>query len=175
MINKHDTLRRLIDLPGVRELEYKAVLKRDFADLESRSQYPEIDDCVTLLFGLTTEEAESIGRPGGWDEIETKSIAAQVSAFEAEGWDVTDDKRRPLRMLAHFSGPLWLAGRGGRPALPAGKQRSRRLGDKAAGRGEAFSQTLGDVEALWPRHPCDEYSRHAGASGSEEVGLERAG
>ncbi len=39
-------------------------------------------------------------------------------AFEDAGWDVTDDKRRPLRVLGHFSGPLWLAVRGVAGSLP---------------------------------------------------------
>ncbi len=42
----------------------------------------------------------------------------QVDAFEAEGWDVTDAKRRPLRMLGHFNVQLWLAVRGVAGTLP---------------------------------------------------------
>ena len=42
----------------------------------------------------------------------------QVIAFEAEGWDVTDDKRRPLRMFEHFAPQLWLALRGVAGELP---------------------------------------------------------
>ena len=38
--------------------------------------------------------------------------------IEAEGWDVTDDKRRPLRMLDHFAPQLWLALRGVAGELP---------------------------------------------------------
>ena len=38
--------------------------------------------------------------------------------LEAEGWDVTDDKRRPLRTLAHFNQQLWLALRGVAGSLP---------------------------------------------------------
>ena len=111
-------LRRLIDLPGVNDLEYKAILKRDFAEPEARAEYPEIDACTTALFGLTADEAEAVTRPGDWDDIETKAAAVQVMAFEAGGWDVTDDKRRPLRVLGHFSGPLWLALRGVAGTLP---------------------------------------------------------
>ena len=62
--------------------------------------------------------AGSVERPQGWDNIECKAPAVQVAAFEAEGWDVTDDKRRPLRVLGHFSGPLWLAVRGVAGTLP---------------------------------------------------------
>lgn len=111
-------LRRLIDLPGVRELEFRAVMKRDFAEPEARTEFPEIDACTTALFGLTGDEAEAVERPEGWDHIETEAAPAQVAAFEAAGWDVTDDKRRPLRMLGHFSAPLWLAVRGVAGTLP---------------------------------------------------------
>jgi hypothetical protein len=118
MTSKPDALRRLIDLPGVSELEYRALLKREFAEPEARAEFPEIDACATALFGLTADEAEAVARPPGWDDIEVKAPAVQAAAFEAEGWDVTDDKRRPLRVLGHFSGPLWLAVRGVAGALP---------------------------------------------------------
>ena len=111
-------LRRLIDLPGVNDLEYRAILKRDFAEPEARAEFPEIDACTSALFGLTADEAEAIERPADWDDIECKSAPTQVAAFEAAGWDVTDDKRRPLRVLGHFSGPLWLAVRGVAGSLP---------------------------------------------------------
>ncbi len=111
-MTKPATLRRLIDLPGVDALEYRAILKRDFAEPEARAEHPEINACATALFGLTADEAETIERPAGWDDIEHKAPAVQVAALEAEGWDATDDKRRPLRVLAHFSAPLWLAIRG---------------------------------------------------------------
>ncbi len=111
-------LRRLIDLPGVNDLEYRAILKRDFAEPEARAEFPEIDACTTALFGLTADEAEAVERPADWDDIECKAAPVQVAAFEAAGWDVTDDKRRPLRVLGHFSGPLWLAVRGVAGSLP---------------------------------------------------------
>ena len=118
MTEKPDALRRLIDLPGVNDLEYRALLKRDFAEPEARATYPEIDACVSSLFGLTTDEADAIERPADWDDIDCKAPLVQVAAFEAEGWDVTDDKRRPLRILGHFSAPLWLAVRGVAGSLP---------------------------------------------------------
>jgi len=118
MTSKPDALRRLIDLPGVDDLEYRAILKRDFAEPEARGEFPEINACATALFGLTADEAEAVPRPPGWDDIECKAPAVQVAAFEAEGWDVTDDKRRPLRVLGHFSAPLWLAVRGVAGTLP---------------------------------------------------------
>ena len=117
MTNK-PALRRLIDLPGVADLELKALMKREFAEPEARAEHPEIDECATALFGLTADEAEAVARPAGWDNIETKPPAAQVFAFEDAGWDVTDDKRRALRVLGHFCGPLWLAIRGVAGTLP---------------------------------------------------------
>ena len=111
-------LRRLIDLPGVKDLEFRAVMKREFAEPQARAEFPEIDACVRALFGLTADEAEAAPRPDGWDGIEDKAAPVQVAAFEAAGWDVTDDKRRPLRVLGHFAGPLWLALRGVAGSLP---------------------------------------------------------
>jgi hypothetical protein len=118
MITPPGPLRRLIDLPGVDDLEYRAILKRDFAEPEARQTYPEIDACTTAHFGLTADEADALPRPPGWDDIGLKAPGVQVAAFEAAGWDVTDDKRRPLRVLGHFSGPLWLAIRGVAGTLP---------------------------------------------------------
>lgn len=118
MTGQPDALRRLIDLPGVKDLEYRAILKREFAEPEARAEFPEIDACARALFGLTAGEAEAVARPRGWDDIECKAPAVQVAAFEAEGWDVTDNKRRPLRVLGHFNGPLWLAIRGVAGTLP---------------------------------------------------------
>src|SRR6185312_2199397 len=111
-------LRRLIDLPGVADLEYRALLKREFAEPEARAEHPEIDECALKNFGLTADQAEAQARPAGWDNVERLPLAAQVAAFEAEGWDVTDDKRRPLRTLGHFNQQLWLAIRGVAGSLP---------------------------------------------------------
>ena len=113
-----ETLRRLMALPGVAQLEFKAVMKREFAEPEARAEHPEIDSCSKTLFGLTAEEADAVARPAGWDGIETRPVAEQVAAFEAAGWDVTDDKRRPLRVLGHFNVQLWLALRGVAGELP---------------------------------------------------------
>ncbi len=111
-------LRRLIDLPGVAELEEKALMKPRYADIDARSEFPEIDACSQALFGLTADEADEVPRPEGWDRIERRPVREQVDAFEAEGWDVTDHKRRPLRMLGHFNVQLWLAARGVAGSLP---------------------------------------------------------
>lgn len=111
-------LRRLIDLPGVRDLEFKAVMKRDFAEPEARGEHPEIDACSLENFGLTAGQAEETPRPDDWDDIETRPVRDQVDAFEAAGWDVTDDKRRPLRVFGHFNQQLWLAIRGVAGTLP---------------------------------------------------------
>ena len=113
-----ERLRRLIDLPGVADLEYRALLKREFAEPQARAEFPEIDDRSKAIFGLTADEAEAHARPTGWDGVETRPVPQQVAAFEAAGWDVTDDKRRPLRTFAHFNQQLWLALRGVAGTLP---------------------------------------------------------
>src|SRR6185312_15613033 len=122
------TLCRLLDLPGVADLEYKALMKRDFAEPEARAEYPELDACSRELFGLTADEAEAAPRPAGWDNIENKPPRDQADAFEAEGWDVTDDKRRPLRILMHFNQQLWLAVRGVAGELPFQPEREETAG-----------------------------------------------
>jgi hypothetical protein len=111
-------LRRLIDLPGVDDLERAAVLKPLPAIGEARISDPEIDACARTLFGLTPDEAEAVPRPDDWDWIEDRPIPRQLAAFEDAGWDVTDNKRRPLRVLAYLSAPLWLALRGVAGQLP---------------------------------------------------------
>ena len=111
-------LRRLIELPGVAQLEFKAVMKREFAEPEARAEHPELDECSVKIFGLTADQADATPRPADWDDIETKPIPVQVNAFEAAGWDVTDDKRRPLRTLGHWNQQLWLAVRGVAGGLP---------------------------------------------------------
>jgi len=111
-------LRRLLDLPGVAELEFKALMKPRYAEPGAELEFPEIDACSRAAFGLTAEEAEDVQLPEGWDRIERAAPRAQVEAFEAAGWDVTDDKRRPLRMLPQFSLQLALAMRGLAGALP---------------------------------------------------------
>ena len=113
-----DPLRRLIDLPGMKDLEYKALMKPRMAEPDARPEFPELDEVSTAIFGLTADEAEATPRPEGWDRIERKPVRDKVAAFEAEGWDVTDDKRRPLRLLEHFSEQLWLAIRGVAGTLP---------------------------------------------------------
>jgi hypothetical protein len=111
-------LRRLLDLPGVSDLEYKALMKPAYASVEGRAAFPEIDACSVALFGLSADQAEDAPRPSGWDEIERRPVREQVEAFEAAGWDVTDDKRRPLRMFSQFNVQLWLALRGVAGRLP---------------------------------------------------------
>jgi hypothetical protein len=111
-------LRRVIDLPGVRDLEHKALMNSRLADAGSQADYPEIDELCRALFGLTEDEADEVVRPDGWDRIERKPERDQIIALEAEGWDVTDDKGRPPRMFEHLCGPLWLAVRGVAGTLP---------------------------------------------------------
>ena len=111
-------LRRLIDLPGVAALEHTALMKPSAQEPESRAQFPEIDACSLALFGLTADDAEAVPRPADWDDVERRPVAEQVRAFEAEGWDVTDNKRRPLRMFHQLNQQLWLALRGVAGSLP---------------------------------------------------------
>lgn len=111
-------LRRLIDLPGVADLEHEALMKPAYASLEGRAEFPEIDACSSKLFDLTADQAEAAARPADWDKVEHRPIAEQVAAFEAAGWDVTDNKRRPLRMFSQFNQQLWLALRGVAGELP---------------------------------------------------------
>jgi hypothetical protein len=111
-------LRRLFDLPGVVELERAAVLKPLPGIGEVRQPDPDVDACAIALFGLTPDEADAVPRPDDWDGVEDRPIPRQVAAFEDAGWDVTDNKRRPLRVLAYFSAPLWLAIRGVAGRLP---------------------------------------------------------
>jgi hypothetical protein len=112
------SLRRLIELPGVADLEYKALMKPAYARPEGRADFPEIDAVSLDLFGLTADQADEIERPAGWDGIDTQSVQQQVDAFEAVGWDLTDNKRRPLRMFNQFNVQLWLALRGVAGSLP---------------------------------------------------------
>ena len=111
-------MRRLLDLPGIADLEYKALMKPRYADPDARSEFPEVDEVAAAAFGLTVDQAEDVPLPADWDNIHRAPVRDQVDAFEAEGWDVTDAKRRPLRMLAQFSLPLWLAVRGVVGELP---------------------------------------------------------
>ncbi|MGC1305447.1 MAG: hypothetical protein WA840_24005, partial [Caulobacteraceae bacterium] len=96
-------LRKLIDLPGIAGLEQKALMNPRYAEPDARAHYPEIDQCSLAIFGITAGAAEEVARPAGWDGIERKPVREQVQAFEAAGWDVTDSRRRPLRMLEHFN------------------------------------------------------------------------
>ncbi|WP_309630444.1 hypothetical protein [Brevundimonas sp.] len=112
------TLRRLLDLPGVADLEAKALMKPGYADPSRRDEFPEVDAVLVAVFGLTAEQAEDAARPDDWDGIERLSPQDQADLFEAEGWDVRDGKRKPLRMLAVMAEPLALAMRGVAGMLP---------------------------------------------------------
>jgi len=111
-------LRRLIDLPGIDDLEIKALMKPRAADPDERHEFPEIAEVARGAFGLTPEEAETVALPADWDGIERLDPAGMAEAFAAEGWDVMDGRRKPLRMLIHWALPLALAMRGVAGALP---------------------------------------------------------
>lgn len=112
------TLRRLIDLPGIDDLEMKALMKPAHADPDRRDEFPEIDETARQAFGLSLDEAEAVALPSDWDDIHRLDPMDQVDAFEAEGWDVRDNRRKPLRMLTHWALPLALAMRGVEGELP---------------------------------------------------------
>ena len=56
-------LRRLADLPGVDDLELKALMKPRLADPDLRDEHPEVDAVARAAFGLTLEEAEATALP----------------------------------------------------------------------------------------------------------------
>ena len=115
-------LRRLIDLPGIDALELKALMKPRAADPDALYEFPDIaeaiDETARAAFGLTPDEAAVVARPADWDAIERLDPADMAEAFAAEGWDVLDTRRKPLRMLAHWALPLALSMRGIAGALP---------------------------------------------------------
>ena len=92
-------LRRLADLPGVDDLELKALMKPRFADPDMPEGRDEIDALSLAIFGLSLDDAEATPLPADWDKAHTWPAADQAEAFEAEGWDGTDKKRKPLRLL----------------------------------------------------------------------------
>ena len=110
--------RRLIDLPGVDDLELKALMKPRYADPDARDEFPEIDALTNALFGLTGDAAEAVELPADWDDIHRLEGADLAEAFEALGWDVTDKRRKPLRLMPHYALPLALAIRGVAGELP---------------------------------------------------------
>lgn len=116
------TMRRLADLPGVDALELKALMKPRVADPDLRHEHPEVDAVAVEAFGLTLDEAEATPLPPDWPEalkdLQRKSPAELAEAFEAEGWDVTDSRRKPLRVLPLLALPLALAARGVAGTLP---------------------------------------------------------
>ena len=115
-------MRRLADLPGVDALELKALMKPRLADPDFIHDHPEVDAVAVEAFGLSLEAAEATPLPADWPDhlkdLHRRSPAELVEAFEAEGWDVTDKKRKPLRMLPILALPLALAARGVAGRLP---------------------------------------------------------
>ena len=111
------TLRRLIDLPGIADLEFASVMKPAMREPGAQAEFPKLDEVSRANFGLTLDEADAVDLPADWDRIDRKPERDQVEAFEAAGWDVPD-KRRPLKILPQFSLQLWLAIRGVAGSLP---------------------------------------------------------
>ena len=115
-------MRRLIDLPGVDDLELKALMKPRLADPDLIGEHPEVDEVARAAFGLTLDEADDVPLPADWPDalrdLHRRTPAELAEAFEAEGWDVTDRRRKPLRVLPLFALPLALAARGVAGTLP---------------------------------------------------------
>ena len=93
-------------------------MKPLMADPAYRTEFPQIDECSLRIFGITADQAEAFKKPDDWDDIERELVSVQVSSFEDVGWDLTDNKRRPLRVFHHFNQQLWLAIRGVAGLLP---------------------------------------------------------
>lgn len=114
--------RRLADLPGVDALELKALMTPRLADPDRIDEHPEVDAVARAAFGLTPAEAAEVPLPADWPDrlrdLHRRTPAELADAFEAEGWDVTDKRRKPLRMLPLFALPLALAARGVAGSLP---------------------------------------------------------
>ena len=110
-------MRKLIDLPGVDDLELKALMKPRLADPDMIDEHPEVNDAVRTALGIDFDEATA-AIPADWDNIHRLDPQDMADAFEAEGWDVTDKRRKPLRMLPILALPLALAMRGIAGELP---------------------------------------------------------
>lgn len=114
--------RRLIDLPGIDPLELAALMKPRLADPDERHDHPQVDDAARAAFGLTLDQAEATPLPADWPDhltrLDRQSPAELVDAFAREGWDVTDKKGKPLRILPLMALPLALAARGVAGQLP---------------------------------------------------------
>ena len=100
----------------------KALMTPRLADPDLIDEHPEVDAVARAAFGLTPAEAAAVPLPADWPDplrdLHRRSPAELADLFEAEGWDVTDRRRKPLRMLPLFALPLALAARGVAGALP---------------------------------------------------------
>lgn len=110
-------MRKLIDLPGVDDLELKALMRPRLADPDMIDEHPEVNEAIRTALSIDFDEATT-AIPADWDGIHRLDPADMVEAFEAEGWDVTDKRRKPLRMLPILALPLALAMRGVAGELP---------------------------------------------------------
>lgn len=125
-------MRRLIDLPGVDDLELKALMKPRLADPDMIDEHPEVMEAVRAALGIGPDEAEA-AIPADWDDIHRLDPQDMADAFEAEGWDVTDKRRKPLRMLPILALPLALAMRGIAGSLPFHAEPDQPVTDWGAG------------------------------------------
>jgi hypothetical protein len=55
-MSEKQPLRRLIDLPGMADLETKALMNPRFSDDDARENFPEIDEASRENFGITADD-----------------------------------------------------------------------------------------------------------------------
>lgn len=120
--------RRLIDLPGVRDLENAMVLhlrvRGPAGELNDR-----FDEVSKRLFGTTQAEAlpqepevDEDDDQAVWDAYDALLTKIMDPDWAALGWDVRDDLGRELLVLPHFSMQLAAAALGAAGQLPSEDQ-----------------------------------------------------
>jgi hypothetical protein len=119
-------LKKLLEQPGVSDLEREAVLDPRLAT-ESSFDDAKVQRASRKAFGFRADEtpnalleALSQGREDLdyeedfepiWSEMEDTLAVDDyqlVALFNGLGWDVTDERGRPLLVLGHFKYPLYL-------------------------------------------------------------------
>lgn len=105
-------LRRLRDVPGIREAELRIVLDRSLA-AKAAGWDGVFDDLSRELFGATADQVEDhddcfVGddlAPWCWERYDHDA----VGVFRRHGWDVTDDYGHELMVLTHLKSQLLAA------------------------------------------------------------------
>lgn len=111
-------MRRLRDYPAIDELEHRSVLDTNLL-APAAIAHPEtgIADAIKSVFGLDLSVFVKWLFDDDGSAREAYAVIpnteAEVVPFFAElGWDVTDKRGQPLRMLYHYVLPLYAAIRG---------------------------------------------------------------